>query len=106
MEEPVRLAHLHAQESEHDEAYLLANDAAMLEIMRAMGEAYGTKGAAIAKLMTADGDGFELVVICENAPWGSDVWKLAKLPYSPERVIASGVGPWDHPMVRKEKAGE
>lgn len=99
---PRGLAHLHAQESPHDEAYLIADRAALFEIMRAIGEALGTGNPAMATLYTADGEGFDLVVVKEDAAMGTGWWQEGALPYSDEEYMGDGSkpDPWEHPAVR------
>lgn len=100
MAEQNKLAHLYAQESEHDDAYLVANTQALYEIMRAIGQTLGTGNAAVATLMTADGEEFELIVVREDSDWRSDVWQKALLPYTEGSGEGSGRGPWEHDAVR------
>jgi uncharacterized protein YgfB (UPF0149 family) len=54
-----RLAHIHAQFSEHDDAYIVANSAGLRAIRGAIDEAL-EEGQAAVDLFVADGEGFSL----------------------------------------------
>ncbi len=100
----IKLAHIHAQGSQHDEAYLIANKDALLEIVYAICKAERTMEAATARLMTSDGEEFDLIVVCEDAPWADPAWQRAKLPYTEESAgvpVVPTIAPWDHPKVKR-----
>jgi hypothetical protein len=98
----VPLAHLHAQQSEHDEAYIIANTAGIARLITALAQVLTSPtGTATAELMAADGEGFELFVIRDDSEFGGSAWSRAALPYTKffgRETQRGWIWPWERPV--------
>lgn len=69
----MNLLHLYAQEREHGEAYIVGNRESLEYIVAAI-ELALNEGHAEINLVAADGEGYTLKIIMNNAEWQNDKW--------------------------------
>ncbi len=87
-EEIIQVLHLHAQRTWHDEAYIVANRAALLALKSRIEVALQQEQACGA-FVPADGEEFHLHVLLDDANWQSESWQRRALPYTDEAASAS-----------------
>lgn len=94
--------HVYSPTYFHDHAFIVGNKAALEELRSAIEMALaGSSGSATA--FTADGEGFEVKVYCEEE---DEYWNKASLPYTDKTIFcndAEEIGPWD--LFKKYKKG-
>lgn len=73
------VAHLHAQGRPHDEAYVVADEAGLRALQGAIARALdAADGTGEARVFTADGEGYDLVVLLS----GPHDLAIVELPYA------------------------
>ncbi len=87
-EKTIPVLHLHAQRNWHDEAYIVANRAALEKLKSCIEEAL-QKGQTCGLFYPTDGEGFHLHVLMDNADWQSESWQRRALPYTDEIASAT-----------------
>lgn len=93
------LLHIHAQHSEHNEAYILGNRMGLEALRRAIDVALtNSTGESEADVMVSDGEGYSAVIVLEDARWNSPVWRNAAVPYIAEHASEKredAIWPWN-----------
>lgn len=89
--------HIYAQPSNHDEAYIVGNRAALIALRDAIETAItsmpdaGTNSVADVKdCFTSDGEGYHLIIICES---NNETWEKLQLPYT-SPMMCTGDSPF------------
>lgn len=92
--------HIYSPAYHHDHAFIVG-DRTALEALRAAIDAALQVGEGTAEAMTADGEGFELKVYCEEE---NEYWDKATLPYTDVNLCANmdEIGPWNLFVKRKK----
>lgn len=94
--------HVYSPTYFHGHAFIVGNKAALEELRNALDKAlYAGTGETAAA--TADGEGFELKVYCEEE---DAYWDKASLPYTDKTIFAGTddeISPWD--LFKKYKKG-
>ena len=87
-EETIQVLHLHAQRTWHDEAYIVANRAALVTLKSRI-EVTLQQGKACGTFVPTDGEEFHLHILLDDANWQSESWQRRALPYTDEAASAS-----------------
>jgi len=100
--------HVYSPTYFHDHALIIGNKAALEELrdaitraLLAVSSSKDTSASSEISAFTADGEGFELKVYCEEE---NAYWDKASLPYTDKTIFCSDVeeiSPWD--LFRKYK---
>lgn len=75
------LVHIYPQVAWHDDVYIIANEEGLLALQTAIDKAL-KKGKSVARVFTADGEGYGVKVLLHSAGWPSEEWKTLALPYT------------------------
>ena len=98
------LLHIHGQPSWQDEAYILGNRDGLLAL-RAGIDAALEHGEGGAEVMVADGEGYVVEVMLEEASWDSPAWERVAVPYTASEAAENrdeAIWPW-HRQAKKEE---
>ena len=98
------LLHMHGQPSWHTEAYVLGNRDGLLALRAAIDAALG-QGEGVADVMVADGEGYSLFAMLEDAPWDSPAWERVAVPYTASDAAENrddAIWPWHRQPKRQE----
>ena len=79
----MNLLHIYAQEAWHDDAFIVGKRLGLEALRDAISEAL-EKGRARADAYVADGEGYEIKILCEDLEWKEDFWNNLSLPYTDE----------------------
>ncbi|POB12170.1 hypothetical protein [Sulfobacillus sp. hq2] len=81
------LVHVYGPDAPHAPVTVVANRAGLAAVAQALAHAllHG-EGAAFA--FTADGEGFDVVVQCDDTAWDGPTWRQRPLPYRDSRFSA------------------
>ena len=103
MKPDLPLLHLHAQEQEHAEAWVVGNRAGLVALRDALDRALAMNVPTSAHAFVNDGEGFALIVIPDDSPWLSPAWTQAARPYTDAIAVNNidALMPW-----RRLAAGE
>lgn len=107
----VSLLHVWAQEMWHEEVFIIGNNDGLQQLRDVIGEALKgisakTDGRKRPALMTNDGEGFTVHVICDDkSDWNAKdgAWAKRAVPYTHESAKENRAGaifPWDE--IKKE----
>jgi hypothetical protein len=83
--EKIALIHLYGQLIWHDEALIIGNRAGLEKLIDALNRAL-ISGKSKAGASTADGEGYDLHIVCQDKDWQSDGWQKLKLPYTDREI--------------------
>ena len=99
--ERIKLVHIYGQKIWHDDVLIIANHEGLLALQKAVSEAL-EKGKGVAEVFVADGEGYDVKILLNEADWPSDSWDILVLPYTADfvREIAPPHGnvvvqPWE-----------
>jgi hypothetical protein len=77
----IKLVHIYGQKIWHDDVFIIANREGLLALQKAISEAL-EKGKGVAEVFVADGEGYNVEILLNDADWPSDVWDSLVLPYT------------------------
>lgn len=98
MNHELALMHIFAQEQWHDEAYIIANRDALLNLRKAIDDAL-EKGHGFAPAFVGDGEGFNTIIVQQDSP----VFDNLAVPYTDEiagQQVEGTILPWKMQAVR------
>jgi len=98
------LLHIHGQPSWQDEAYILGNRAGLLALRTAIDAAL-EHGEGVAEVMVADGEGYSVFAMWEDARWDSPAWERLAVPYTASYAAENrddAIWPWHRPARKQE----
>lgn len=104
-EQDPALLHIHGQPSWHTEAYVLGNRDGLLALRAAIDGALAY-GEGVAEVMVADGEGYSVVAVLEEAAWDSPGWERVAVPYTAADATENrdnAIWPWHRQPKREEK---
>ncbi len=98
------LLHLYAQAMYHFEAYVVGNRAGLLKLREAIDAALageGSRGTGCARdVFVRDGEGYDVFVVREDAPWRGPPWDRLAVPYTDESASSKRKDAiWPHQLV-------
>ncbi|MHB8619059.1 MAG: hypothetical protein ACYDAG_05695 [Chloroflexota bacterium] len=79
------MLHVYGQGSFRDEAGIVGNRAGLSALRDALTTALDSEnGRASMEAMVKDGEGFNVLVVCDNSPWTGPGWQRRAVPYTEE----------------------
>lgn len=81
------MIHIFAQESWHEDAFIVANREGLEALRDALNKALKDGDKAVVELkdlMVGDGEGFDLAILRDDSPFASEFWNRLAVPYSDE----------------------
>jgi hypothetical protein len=75
--------HIYGQQAHHDELYIVGDHAGLIYLRDALVRAL-RDGVGTGVVMTADGEGYELIVVRCDRPAG---WERLRLPYTADWLV-------------------
>ena len=97
------LLHIHAQEYQHNPAYIIGNRDGLLALKTLIEQALENGDTISANrgndmIFTADGEGYEVVVVCDDHDWQTPNWQERVLPYTDDSAMPRNennhIEPW------------
>jgi len=76
----IRLLHVHASESYHDDAYLVMNRSALNKLRQMLDTAIASGHIAI-EFTPKDGETYPLHIVLDDSDWQSDSWQKRAIGY-------------------------
>ena len=95
------LLHVHNQYAHHGEVFIVGNRAGLLALQAAIEAALQpvVLGHGQACVMVADGEGYDVHVVCDDSDWRGEIWQHRVLPYTADYARSSdspeNINPWD-----------
>lgn len=80
----MELLHIYAQELNHDEAFIVGNKEGLLRLKEAIDKALNEEAYLSRNVFVSDGEGYNVVVICNDKEPQDDTWQNLILPYTNE----------------------
>lgn len=79
----IKLLHIYGQQHEHDSVFIVGNTSGLETLRQALGDAVVSRRGG-KEVSVADGEGFAIRVLCQDADWQSDTWTKLAVPYTSE----------------------
>jgi len=95
----IDLLHIYGQRAHHDDAFIVGNRNALIQVKKAIEKALSREEGAegIIAVSVNDGEGYDLEIIMDNSDWIKGRWSKRAVPYTADYAVEKredAIYPW------------